>query len=324
MASWKERTWPAAARCFRGAPGTSRDRRPSRARGDGVDRRAHDDLQESVAVEVRRGRLSDAADRLLEASPLAAQLLEARLQLAGHGVELLAQLGELVVALGGHGRGEVAARQAPGAGEEAPDLRLQRARHEQGEAEGERHEDDEDDRGHAPAVGDVGRHGFGVVEDRDAHRLVAEAAGAEGRGTELGVVDVQGPHARERVVADAGDRRGDGAPAALHGSVEAGDAPDQARVLGRRWSRRRAAVRSGRRRTPLRVRAADAVASGDPTSTSVRARLTTAIRRSRWARSSSLARVCTARSLPERSAADIAGSRAIRPAATPARSTSRR
>ena len=86
-----------------------------------------------------------------------------------------------------------------------PDLRLQRARHRDREGEGEHQEADEDDRGHAPAVGDVGRDGLGVVEDRDAHRLVAEAAGAERRGAELGVVDVQGPHARA-----AGRRRGRG------------------------------------------------------------------------------------------------------------------
>ena len=59
-----------------------------------------------------------------------AQLVQPRLELRGHLVELLAELGELVAAVGRHLGGEVAAaepaRRAPG----SADLALQRARHE--------------------------------------------------------------------------------------------------------------------------------------------------------------------------------------------------
>ena len=69
---------------------------------DAVDRGLHDDLEHADAVQPARERLADAADRLLQAPALASQVLQARLELQRHRVELLAQRGELVVALGGH------------------------------------------------------------------------------------------------------------------------------------------------------------------------------------------------------------------------------
>ena len=89
-------------------------RRAAGRGADAVDRGLHHDLQQPDAVEAGGERLADAADRLLQPRALALELLQAGLELARHRVELLAERGELVVALGRHGDREVAARRAAG------------------------------------------------------------------------------------------------------------------------------------------------------------------------------------------------------------------
>ena len=71
-----------------------------RLSGDAVDGRLDHDLEQALAIEVGGEGLADAAHRVLQARALLVELLQALLQLARHLVELLAQRGELVVALG--------------------------------------------------------------------------------------------------------------------------------------------------------------------------------------------------------------------------------
>ena len=103
---------------------------------DAVDRGLHDDLEHGVAVEALGERLADAPDRLAQARALELELLEPLLELARHRVELRAERGELVVALGRDLDREVAAGHAPRRVEQALDLRLQRARDGDREREG--------------------------------------------------------------------------------------------------------------------------------------------------------------------------------------------
>src|SRR3954470_9932750 len=95
------------------------DRRPPAGGLDAVDGRLDDDLEQADAVEALGEGLADAADRLGQARAFALELLDAFRELLGHGVELLAEGGELVVALGRDLLGEVAAADRAGGLEQA-------------------------------------------------------------------------------------------------------------------------------------------------------------------------------------------------------------
>src|SRR5207245_2127674 len=93
--------------------------RPARPSPGSVDRRPEHDLEQGVAVEVRREGVAQALERLLEAHSLLAELLEPALELAGHVVELLAQRRELVPSDDRNPGGEVPRPKPPGRLEKA-------------------------------------------------------------------------------------------------------------------------------------------------------------------------------------------------------------
>ena len=199
-----------------------------------------DDLQQAVAVEVRGEGLPRAPQRFLQARALLVELLEAVRQLARHLVELLAQRGELVVAVGGDLDAEVAGAEAAGGDQEGLDLALQRARHEQREGDREDEEADED-AGREPATAGhrVGLHGLGG-EHRDARAGAVEALRAdEGGGVVVVVADGElALAARHGRRIDALDGRCEHAAAGLHDDdLALGDARGCARVVRRRLDR---------------------------------------------------------------------------------------
>src|SRR5205085_10425152 len=96
------------------------------------------------------------ADRLLELAALALDLLDLGLELAGHLVELLPERGELVVAVGGDGRGEVALGEPASSAKELVDLTLQGAHDEHRQHEGEHEEAEQDHADQHPALSNRG------------------------------------------------------------------------------------------------------------------------------------------------------------------------
>jgi hypothetical protein len=223
---------PVIATC---SNGSMNDERAPRLGADAVDRGAHDDLEQCLAVEVRGERLADARHRHLQAPALAAQVGEAVLELARHLVELVAELGELVAPDGGHLGGEVAAAQAARGVQEAAHLAAQRARHDQGERQREQEEAGQQGAGDEAAAADlVGQRGP-RREDGDLHALAEEAAALERVRPVLGVADLHlarpgrdvgapgaAQRAREDVAADAHEH-----------DVEARELLDASRVRGR-------------------------------------------------------------------------------------------
>ncbi len=146
-----------------------------------VEGRAQDDLEQAVAVEVRREGLARAAHGGGQARLLRPQVLQPLGELRGHRVELLAERRELVLARRAHVGGEVAATQAPRRVEEAPDLPPEGAGDEQGEGEGEHEEAEEDPEGEEAGVADVLRRPV-AGQDRDRRRGPREGGRLEGRG----------------------------------------------------------------------------------------------------------------------------------------------
>jgi hypothetical protein len=122
-----------------------------------VQRGAQDDLEQAVAVEVRGERLADPAHRVGQPRALRGEVLQALRELGRHAVELVAELGELVAPFRRHLRGEVAAPQAARDLEEAGDLALQRARHEERERERQDEEAEQDAGRDQPRAPDVRR-----------------------------------------------------------------------------------------------------------------------------------------------------------------------
>ena len=94
-----------------------------------VHRLPHGQRHHAVTVEAGGERVAHAPDRLGELLALALHLLDLRLELHGHVVELAPERGELVVAVDRHGPAEVAARQTPGRREEGRDLAGERTAH---------------------------------------------------------------------------------------------------------------------------------------------------------------------------------------------------
>ena len=195
------------ARAARPAPRA--DGRAAGVGADAVDRGLDDDLQQRA-----RGRGPRRTSRRRAASPScrrsrSAAAPRAALELARHRVELLAQRGELVVALGRDLDREVAAAQPPRGLQEPVDLALQRARHRQRERE--RREDEEaEQRAVADAGGrrrpwappPCGRRAGDLTRRRRSRRREAGDAVARSSTVDLAVV-------REQLASGAGERRGD-------------------------------------------------------------------------------------------------------------------
>ena len=161
---------PVGLRAQRRAPGVG---------ADAVDRRLHRDLEQGAALERLAERLADALDRLAQPLALELELLEPALELARHLVELDAERGELVAALGRHLDAEVALGHLPRGLQQPLDLRLQRARDGEREREGGDQRGDQDrehlERGVAePALVALGQQPHG------------DAAAVEGRAVEAG------------------------------------------------------------------------------------------------------------------------------------------
>ena len=187
IASRKRSTSPSPATCSKRPAGPVAQRGAAGVGADAVDRGLDDDLEHRVAVEALGERLADAPDRLAQPRALELELLEPLLELARHRVELGAERGELVVALGRDLDPEVAAGHAPGGVEQALDLGLQRARDRDRERErrDQRGGEDRDDleRGAAEAaVLALGEQAHldapaveaGPVEAGDAQRAAAD------------------------------------------------------------------------------------------------------------------------------------------------------
>ncbi len=81
----------------------------------------------SRAVEVRGERLPDAANGLAQPGPLLGHFVDAPRELVGHLIELVAEGGGLVVALGRDARLEVTPGDSPSGLEKPGELCLQRA-----------------------------------------------------------------------------------------------------------------------------------------------------------------------------------------------------
>ena len=193
-----------------------------------------DDVEQRVAVEVGGERLADPAHRDLEALLLRADLLEARFELLGHRVELLAEGGELVVAVDRDLGREVTGADALGGVEEVRDLALERARDQEREREREDEEADQDDRDELATVFDRVRSLLGRVQQRDAGADGAEPGRGEGRGAIAAVADLDVATLvgrRQLAHADAGDARGDDPAVAGDDGVLAGDRADQGDVV---------------------------------------------------------------------------------------------
>ncbi len=136
----------------------------------GVDRLAHRQSDHAVPVEPGGECVADAADRRLQLLALSFVLLDLRLELRRHAVELAPQLGELVAAGDRDGVGEVPAREASCGAQECADLPRERAA-DAGRGEyGEEEEGEQQAADHEPVLGDCVGHVAGVVEERELHR----------------------------------------------------------------------------------------------------------------------------------------------------------
>ena len=205
--------------------------RAATVRPDAVDRGLDDDPQHVVAVQALGEGLPHAADGALQAPALALELVQPGLELAGHRVELLAEGGELVVALGGHLDGEVPGAEALGRDQQALDLRLQRPRHGEREGEGE-HEEAQQRPGHDQrGVRQRGRRRGLAGEEVDLHPPAAErgrreAAEAVAAAVDLGRAAQRDPDRRP----DAAHRRRDRLAVLGEDDLQAGEAPELPRV----------------------------------------------------------------------------------------------
>ena len=226
---------PAGRRCSRAprAPaGLGAQRRAAAVGRHAVSRRPDEDLEQRVAVEVRRERLADAAQLVLQARALLVELDDLVLELARHRVELDAERGELVLALDRDLGGEVAAAQPLGGLQERGDPALQRPRHDRRERERQDEEPGQQRAGEQARVADR-LVGLGLPgEERDARAGVAEPlVVVERRHAVLLAGDVDlADRQRQRVARDAVDRRPERlVPGADH-HVQPGDPPHGVRV----------------------------------------------------------------------------------------------
>ena len=211
---------PVGLRAQRGAPGVG---------ADAVDGRLHRDLEQRAALERLAERLADALDRLAQALALELELLEPALELARHLVELDAERGELVAALGRHLDAEVALRHLLRGLQQPLDLRLQRARDGEREGEGGDQRGDQDRehlerRAAEPAVVALGQQPHG------------DAAAVEGRAVEAGqaqraAADLDLAARGQLLGAGVGQRRGDHPRAGGDDHLGAGHALDEQGVV---------------------------------------------------------------------------------------------
>lgn len=141
----------------------------------GVGRRPNRQLHHALPVEAGRKGVANTANRVLQLRALALDLLDLPGQLVGHAVELLAELGELVAAVGGHRMREVAAGHPPGCHQEGLDLRVERPADEGGEGERQEEEEHEHAQDQAAVVGHRGLERLGALEDRELHALITGA-----------------------------------------------------------------------------------------------------------------------------------------------------
>ena len=163
-------------------------RRAAGVGADPVDRRLHRDLEQRAALERLAERLADALDRRAQALALDLELLEPPLELAGHLVELDAERGELVAALGRDLDAEVALRHLLRGRQQPLDLGLQGAR--DGDRERERGDQRGDqDREHLdrllaqPAV-------LGLGQEPHGHAAAVEARAVEAHQPPRGAGDL--------------------------------------------------------------------------------------------------------------------------------------
>ena len=105
-----------------------------------VDRGAHRQGDDAVAVEPHGERVADAADRRAQLAALALDLVDRRGELLGHAVELATELGELVAAGDRDRLPEVPAREAPGRHQEGVDLLCEGAADDAGRQHGQHKE----------------------------------------------------------------------------------------------------------------------------------------------------------------------------------------
>ena len=121
------------------------------------------------AVEPGRERVAHAADGLLQLAALALDLLDLRRQLARHLVELLAERGELVVALRGHRLAEVALGQAARRTKELVDLTLSARTMNTDSTSASDKEAEQDHADQHAALADGGRDAARLGEDANRH-----------------------------------------------------------------------------------------------------------------------------------------------------------
>ena len=132
---------------------------------DGVHRGPRRQLEQSLPVyQVGGERLADSAHRSADPGALLLELTETAGQLPGHAVELLTERGELAMPGGLDRRGEVAAAELPGGGQEGLELTLQRPGGQQRGAERQHEERDGDQRGDG-TIGADGATGRAEIRD---------------------------------------------------------------------------------------------------------------------------------------------------------------
>ena len=193
---------------------------------DAIEHRADRDLEQPLAVEAAPERLAHAGDRPLEAVALLVELMQARLELRRHAVELDAERGELVVALRRHARGEVAAAQTLGGVEQLLDAPLQRLRRDDGEGQREDEEADQDRDREQPRPRRARRAQDRRAQDADA-RLGRLEVGRGLRAREpVAAADLHLPVARQVRRRGGAERRRGHAAVAQDDGLGAGQAPD--------------------------------------------------------------------------------------------------
>lgn len=180
--AWRSAASSAASSSGSEGPNPDRPEHPAverqHARGlglAGVGRRPNRQLHHALPVEAGRKGVANTANRVLQLRALALDLLDLPGQLVGHAVELLAELGELVAAVGGHRMREVAAGHPPGCHQEGLDLRVERPADEGGEGERQEEEEHEHAQDQAAVVGHRGLERLGALEDRELHALITGA-----------------------------------------------------------------------------------------------------------------------------------------------------